>query len=400
MPLLRALLAPMALVFMVFGMTGFAMPVLPLHVHHTLGMSTFVVGLVAGSQFAASLVSRLWSGHLCDRYGPGLALRAGLLAASASGLVYLLSLRFTASPGASVAVLLLGRALLGGAESFVVTGALAWGIAAATPRESGRVIAWIGVAMYAAFAMGAPIGSFLYAMKGFTAVGVATFVVPALALPLLRRTPAGVVPSQPSQPSQPRGRGATLREVWWPGVGLALSSLGFAAVTTFITLLFVSRDWAPNWAGFSAFAGAFVVARVVGSHLPDRVGGARVALYSLLVEVLGLIVVALAQAPLAAMVGAVLTGLGYSLVFPGFGLEVVRHAPAGRRALALGTYTACLDLALGLAGPVLGLLADKAGLSAVFGASALPVLLAAAVALQLMRRAPAGIGDPIRESTP
>jgi predicted MFS family arabinose efflux permease len=125
-----------------------------------------------------------------------------------------------------------------------------------------------------------------------------------------------------------------------------------------------------------------------------------VALCSLLVEVLGLIIVALAQAPLAPMVGAVLAGLGYSLVFPGFGLEVVRHAPAGQRALALGTYTACLDLALGLAGPMLGLLADKAGLSAVFGASALLVLLAAAVALHLMRRAPAGLGDPIREATP
>jgi predicted MFS family arabinose efflux permease len=287
--------------------------------------------------------------------------------------------------------------LLGGAESFVVTGALAWGIAAATPRESGRVIAWMGVAMYAAFAIGAPIGSFLYALKGFTAVAVATFVVPAMALPLLRRVPAGVAPPQPSQP---RSSGATLQVVWRPGLGLALSSLGFAAVTTFITLLFVSRDWAPSWAGFSAFAGAFVMARVVGAHLPDRFGGARVALYSLLVEVLGLIVVSLAQAPLAAMAGAVLTGLGYSLVFPGLGLEVVRHAPPGQRALALGTYTACLDLALGVAGPSLGLLADEAGLSAVFGASALLVLLAAAVALRLMRRAPAAMGDSIREATP
>jgi MFS family permease len=191
-----------------------------------------------------------------------------------------------------------------------------------------------------------------------------------------------------------------LQVVWRPGLGLALSSLGFAAVTTFITLLFVSRDWAPSWAGFSAFAGAFVMARVVGAHLPDRFGGARVALYSLLVEVLGLIVVSLAQAPLAAMAGAVLTGLGYSLVFPGLGLEVVRHAPPGQRALALGTYTACLDLALGVAGPSLGLLADEAGLSAVFGASALLVLLAAAVALRLMRRAPAAMGDSIREATP
>jgi predicted MFS family arabinose efflux permease len=204
-----------------------------------------------------------------------------------------------------VAVLLLGRALLGGAESFVVTGALAWGIAVAAPGESGRVIAWIGVAMYAAFAIGAPMGSLFYAWDGFAAVGVATLVVPALAWPLLPRVAGGVTAPQPARS---RGTAATLRAVWKPGVGLALSSLGFAAVTTFIALLFVSRGWAPNWAGFSAFAAAFVAARVVGAHLPDRRGGARVAFYSVLVEVLGLIVVALAPSPSVAMVGAGLAG--------------------------------------------------------------------------------------------
>jgi hypothetical protein len=45
----RALVAPMALVFVVFGLTGLAMPVLPLHVHHGLGFSTFVVGVVTGA---------------------------------------------------------------------------------------------------------------------------------------------------------------------------------------------------------------------------------------------------------------------------------------------------------------------------------------------------------------
>jgi hypothetical protein len=45
---------------------GLAIPVLPLHVHDDLGMSTFFVGLAAGSQFTASLLSRLWAGHYAD----------------------------------------------------------------------------------------------------------------------------------------------------------------------------------------------------------------------------------------------------------------------------------------------------------------------------------------------
>jgi hypothetical protein len=47
------LLPIIALVFIAYLVIGIAMPVLPLHVHQGLGLSTFVVGLVAGSQFAA-----------------------------------------------------------------------------------------------------------------------------------------------------------------------------------------------------------------------------------------------------------------------------------------------------------------------------------------------------------
>src|SRR5438093_12945251 len=48
------LLPIMAAVFIAFLVIGAALPVLPLHVHETLGLGTFLVGLVAGSQFAAA----------------------------------------------------------------------------------------------------------------------------------------------------------------------------------------------------------------------------------------------------------------------------------------------------------------------------------------------------------
>src|ERR1700744_1216108 len=109
------LLPIMGVVFVAFLVIGVAMPVLPLHVHDGLGFGTFMVGLVAGSQFAASLISRPWAGHYADRSGAKRGVVAGLLTAAASGLLYLLSLGFSDSPAVSVAILLLGRALLGGA---------------------------------------------------------------------------------------------------------------------------------------------------------------------------------------------------------------------------------------------------------------------------------------------
>ena len=182
-----ALLPIMGVVLVAFLVIGLALPVLPLHVHQGLGLSTFVVGLVTGSQFAASLISRVWSGHYADSRGAKRAVVAGLLTAVGAGLLYLLSLRFVGTPWLSVTILLFGRALLGGAESFVITGAVSWGLARAGHQNAGRVIAWVGMSMFAALAFGAPVGTTLYAMGGFTAVAVATILVPLITVLLVTR---------------------------------------------------------------------------------------------------------------------------------------------------------------------------------------------------------------------
>jgi predicted MFS family arabinose efflux permease len=118
--------------------------------------------------------------------------------------------------------------------------------------------------------------------------------------------------------------------------------------------------------------------------MPDRLGGAKVALLCVLVEAAGLALIWLAPARSLAVVGAVLTGFGYSLVYPGLGVEAVRRAPPQSRGLAMGAYTAFLDVALGFGSPALGLIAGWAGLGSALLASALTVLCAAAVAMWLL----------------
>src|SRR3954465_9975223 len=111
-----ALLPLMAVVLVAFLVIGVPVPALPLHVHDGLGFGPFMVGLVAGCQFAASLVARVWSGRTADVRGAKLAVIAGLAAATGAGLLYLVSLSFASAPQISVAILLAGRAVLGGAE--------------------------------------------------------------------------------------------------------------------------------------------------------------------------------------------------------------------------------------------------------------------------------------------
>ena len=339
-----------------------------------------MVGLVAGSQFAAALFSRIWSGRTCDAQGPKRAVIIGLAGATVAGLLYLLSLAFVDMPRLSVAILLAGRAVLGGAESFIITGATVWGLARVGAQNAGKVIAWMGTAMFAAFAGGAPLGVALYSRGGFAAVAAATalaplatvvLVIPLRSLALERRQSASML--------------AVARKIWLPGLGAALSSVGFGVIVSFGSLLFSEKGWTPVWLAFTAYAVALVVARLLFGHLPDRIGGAKVALVCVLVETAGLALLGLASSVIPAAVGAGLVGFGYALVFPGLGVEAVRRAPPESRGLAMGAYTACLDLALGVSAPVLGLVASHAGLSAVFLVSALPVLCAGVVAIALIR---------------
>src|SRR3954447_21995330 len=190
-----ALFPIMAAVFVGFLVIGIAIPVLPLHVHQGLGQSTFLVGLVVGSQFAAAIVSRVWAGRHSDRRGPKRAVIVGLSIAAVAGLLYMLSLRFAGTPKLSVAILLIGRAMLGVGESFIITGAQSWGLAILGLRNTSKVLAWVGSAMFGAFAVGAPIGTLLYARYGFGGVALATTVLPLATLLLL--IPARGVPVTP-----------------------------------------------------------------------------------------------------------------------------------------------------------------------------------------------------------
>src|SRR3954469_2461214 len=370
----------MAVIFTGYFVIGIAMPVLPLHVHQGLGYGTFLVGIVAGSQFAASLISRFTAGHLADSRGAKRVVIAGLMAGSAAGVLYLMSIALLGTPALSLTVLLLGRALLGGAESFMVAGALNWGLALAGQKNAGRVMAWVGTAMYVAFAAGAPVGSFLYSTHGFMPIALATILIPLINLLL--------VASLDHVPGSPHARPAVLgvlSAVWLPGLGLALSSVGFGAITTFIVLLFARNGWTAAWIALTAVSTAFVLGRVLFGHLPDRIDGPRIALICILIEAAGQSLVWLASTPALAFAGAGLAGLGYSLVYPAFGVEAVRRVLPENRGLAMGAYTASLDLALGVSAPILGLVAGEAGLDAVFLASALIVLCATGIALWLIK---------------
>lgn len=371
----RSVLLVCAVVFTEFLAMGLPLALLPEHVHDTLGFASFLVGLVIGAQSWATLATRHVAGTRSDLRGPRSAVVLGLGLSAIAGLVASLS-SLLPSSGVSLAVLLLGRAVLGLGESLVVTGALAWGVALAGREHSGRVMAWVGIAMYGAIAAGAPLGAVLRGPLGFAGSLLVAALAPLLGL-LLVRSVTDVAPS-----GGVRLPFSTVsRAIWRPGAGLALASLSFGSLAAYSVLAFAERGWAHAPWAMSSFGVAYVLARVVLSKWPDRFGGARVAAASAALAAVGQLALWSAPSESFAIAAAALTGLGFSLAFPSFGLEAIRRVPPQNRGTALGAYAACFDLAMGVGVPVLGLL----GPLTAFAGAAVAAGLSAAIALSLVR---------------
>lgn len=375
------LLPFMATVFVGLFATGMALPVLPRHVHDTLGQGTVMVGLVMGCQYAASLFARARAGSLADARGPRMGALTGFVASLGVASLYLASSPFVDAPSAAMGFVLAGRLLTGVAESFIVTSTMAWALVRLGPAHAGKVIGWIGMAVFAALGASAPVGNALHAQFGFGGLAVAMGVVAVLGWIGTRRM-EGVPPSGGQRLPFLRVLGV----VKLPGLGLTLCSLGFAMITAFAVLLFAQRGWSGGALALTAMGVGFIAGRLLFGHLPDQAGGARVALACVVAEAIGLAAIWLAPHPALAWAGAALTGGAYGLAFQGFGVEAVRRSPPASRGAAMGAYIIFQDMAMGLAPLLGGALAAGVGLDAVYIAAAIGSIGSAVVAGWMLRK--------------
>lgn len=377
---LLAKLLPLDLsVFLVYLTVGAPLPVIALFVHDRLGFDPITVGIVIGAQAAATLLARPLAGGVSDRRGTKAAVILGALIAVLAGVFYFIATLLESSPVASLAAIIAGRLALGLGDSLFLTGAMAWGVQIGGPKNAGKGLMSVGIALYAAMAIGAPVGTAMFYGSGFAALALTVAATPILACLIASRLPAQPVVA---------GARIPLREVfgriWRPGAGVALSGVGFAVIAAFITLYYQSHGWEGAAYGLTAFGVAFIVARLFFGGYPDRFGGARVALACLAIEVVGQLMLWLAPMPAIALLGAALTGFGYSLAFPALCLEAVRRVPVQSRGSAIGAYVVCLDFSLASAGPVAGLLVAPFGYSAIYLLGAVCTALAAMLTVGLL----------------
>ncbi|MDU3077245.1 MAG: MFS transporter, partial [Mixta calida] len=246
----------------------------------------------------------------------------------------------------------------------------------------GRVISWNGICTYGAMALGAPLGALIYHLGGILLLAGVIMLITLVAIVLALPRPA--VKGSKGKPLPFR---AVLGKIWLFGLLLAMGSAGFGVIATFITLFYQAKGWSGAAFSLTLFSLAFVGARLLFPNSINRHGGLRVALVCFAIEALGLFIVWLSFSPWLANLGALLTGAGFSLVFPALGVVAVKAVPQQNQGSALATFTAFMDLSLGITGPVAGFIMSYAGVPVIYLLSGLLVCLALLLTWRMRDRA-------------
>jgi len=352
--------------FISYACSGLPLAVLPGYVLNDLGLSSVIAGVVISIQFFATLLARPLAGSVADRHGAKRSVLCGFAGLMLSGSLTTLAIALHAEPWVGLPLLLAGRLVLGVSTAMISTPACTWAIGRCGTPSTAQVMSWNGIAAYGGTALGAPLGVVLRNGFGIVSIGLCTVLLGfTFLLIALGKRPAPLVAGVRLAFHR------VLVAVMPNGLVLVCSSVGYGGLTAFIALYFDSLGWQHAAYCLSGFGAGFIAARLSTPGILHRYRGYNVVAGCLLIQSLGMLLIWLAPSPGLTIAGGVLTGGGVSWVYPGLAVETLARTPEANRNSALSALSLFFDVAVGLAGPVMGWLASGAGYAYVFLSAAL-----------------------------
>ncbi len=377
----KKILGYVSLTFLGYFTIGLSLATLPIFIHQVLGFNTIIAGLVISVQYIATFLLRGYAGKIVDTKGPKVSVQRSMFFFTFSGILLLLVFLFRSQPFLSLGLLLITRLFTGIGEGLVGASPINWALLELGDEHAAKAISFNGIASYGALALGAPLGVLMVDYVNYESLGLLTCAIGIVGyLYSKSKTPYQVINKKTATVSFKR----VLFIVAPFGACLALGGLGFGSISTFMTLYYEHFNWQNGAACLTIFGVFFILTRLVFNKAIDQYGGLRVALVSLFVETLGLLVIALALQPMWTLVGAALTGLGFSLVFPALGVEAIKRVQQSQQGSALAAYGLFIDISLGITGPLIGFVANNIGMTGIYPFSAIMVSIGFAVVGNLL----------------
>lgn len=369
-----------AVTFCQFAAMGMFLTGIQLFVRDELAGSKAAVGLAVGAFSITAVLSRPMVGRGVDQRGRKPFLYLGLVLLALSSLGFLVA----DSLWAVVALRLVQG--VNGACVYTCVAAMATDLAPAGKRAS--AIARMSLFQYAGIALGPSIAALLVDHADFAAVWWLAVGFGVVGLAIATQLPESGADAMAARAELGRGSRRLLHPAAVaPGLVLLTGGIGYAAVTGFGSL-YARQVGIAGGLLYAVFAVTVIGVRIVSGAIADARGAVGVARPGLVGCAAGLLLMAMAQVPVGALIGVAVFGAGFALVFPALMAFAVDRVPDHERGEMLGSFTAFLDIGMGGGAYLIGAIADAAGFGAAYATPAV-LCLGGAVLLTVIGRAPA-----------
>lgn len=345
------------------------LPTLPLYIE-SLGSTKQQIGIVMGSFAVGVLVFRPQVGKLADRQGRKLVLLIGMVVATIAPLGYLAV--------KSLVGLMLIRAFHGISIAAFATAYIALVSDLAPNDRRGEIIGYMSLVNPIGVAVGPALGGYLQVIAGYTPLFIFSGLLAGLGL-------ICVIPIT-NPPTWKNNKQETGDDFWGilisprvrvPTIILLMIGFSIGTIHTFIALYIKSIGVDLNAGLFFAAAAisSFVIRLFVG-RASDKYGRGLFVTLSLIAYSIAMLIIWQANSSPILLLGAIVEGAASGIAIPMISAMMTDRALPHERGRIFSVSLTGFDLGLGIAGPVVGYIAQSTSYRHVFGLSFSLTLLA------------------------
>jgi MFS family permease len=281
----------------------------------------------------------------------------------------------------SIALMIPGRILHGLGWSGCTTSVTTIAADIVPQARRGEMMGYAGMASSLAAAVGPVLGFALFYRFDYAGIFFAAGAL--LALSFI----AGLPVAEPKR-GDPVRRGSSgwletiaVKETLHPAIAVAFLSFGHGGILTFLPIHALKLGMENPGIWFGLYAACILLSRPVAGPLSDRVSRRAVILPGLILNILGILVLALATSPAWLMAAAILGGFGTGAAQPALMTVAVDQSATERRGHSLAQFQLFYDLGIGIGSLTSGALLDVVKQN--FSIMYLTISLAAVVGLWL-----------------
>jgi MFS family permease len=327
-------------------------PVLPLYLL-TFGASSTVIGAVIAVFTITATLMRVPVGLLIDRIGRKPFLVCGVT-------LFLLG-NFGYAWAPTILLMIPFRMLHGMGWSGCTTAVATLAADIAPPKRRGELIGYAAMASSLGGAVGPVAGFALLEHFNYAGVflGSAAFLILSLLLAALIAEPR-----RSRERSHESARWIDLLvvpETLPPAITVAFLSFGHGGILTFLPIHALKIGLQNPGLWFGLYAVCLLLSRPVAGPLSDRISRRAVIIPGLILNLAGIILLAIAASPGWLMGAAVIGGLGTGAAQPALMTVAVDRTSPQKRGQSMAQYQCFYDLGIGLGSLTLGAFLDLVG---------------------------------------